>query len=343
MGGGSWSSRSYSDTTKARVARGEDAFAHSVTAHKTGVYEVHEYVDPKRTNKAGEHTGTITREALDSDEHPESLPIVVVFDETGSMGRLPRVLQEKLPKLYGLLLEKGYVEHPQILYGAVGDAYSDRAPLQIGQFESSNRADEQLGKLLLEGNGGGGNHESYELAAYFIARHTFTDAWEKRGKKGYLFLIGDERVYDTVRREQVEKLIGDGLQENISTRDIFAELREKWEVFFLFAEEGTYDVPTVLDATPGDDALGWRDLLGQSAIVLEDATAVCETIALAIGVNEGTIDLEEGLAHLAEIGTESETTEAVGRALAVVASGSGAVATLEGDFPETETGGAERI
>lgn len=35
----------------------------------------------------------------------------------------------------------------------------------------------------------GREKESYELAAYFLARHTATDAWEKRGQRGYVFII----------------------------------------------------------------------------------------------------------------------------------------------------------
>ena len=37
--------------------------------------------------------------------------------------------------------------------------------------------------------------ESYELAMYFMARHTALDCHEKRGKRGYLFIIGDEMAY----------------------------------------------------------------------------------------------------------------------------------------------------
>ena len=70
------------------------------------------------------------------------------------------------------------------MFGGIGDAQSDRVPLQVGQFESDNRMDDQLRTIFLEGNGGGQKSESYELATYFIARHTVTDAWEKRGRKG---------------------------------------------------------------------------------------------------------------------------------------------------------------
>ena len=58
------------------------------------------------------------------------------------------------------------------MFGAIGDATCDRAPLQVGQFESDNRMDDDLGRILLEGGGGGQKTESYELAMYFMARHT---------------------------------------------------------------------------------------------------------------------------------------------------------------------------
>src|SRR5262249_26010298 len=159
-----------------------------------------------------------------SDEHPRSTPIAVLFDVTGSMGGVPRELVRKLPELYGLLLRKGYVEHPQVMFGAIGDATTDRVPLQFGQFESDNRADGDLLKMVLEGGGGGQTTESYELAAYFMARHTAIDSWERRGRKGYVFFIGDEQPYPQVDPLQVRELIGDDLAEAIGVDAIFAEL-----------------------------------------------------------------------------------------------------------------------
>ena len=105
----------------------------------------------------------------------------------------------------GLLLRKGYLAHPQILIGGIGDATCDRAPLQVGQFESGIEIDEDLAKLWLEGGGGGQQTESYELAMYFMARHTSIDCLEKRGQRGYLFLIGDEMPYPKVKRKEVAR------------------------------------------------------------------------------------------------------------------------------------------
>lgn len=336
MGGGAWTTDTYTRRAAAKSAAGKSTFDYSDTAHRTRVFNVHPDLDPAwKAGNASPFAGKPVRESRDSDEHPESLPIAVLFDVTGSMGRIPQALQAKLPKLYGLLLEKGYVEHPQILFGAIGDATCDRVPLQIGQFESDNRADDNLENFILEGGGGGQTHESYELGAYFMARHTETDAWDKRGKKGYLFFIGDERNYPKVNAKMAASLIGVGPQEDISTEALYLELQQKWEVYFLFAEQGSYSAEEIigqLDPISGDPT--WRMLLSQNALVLEDAEAVCETIALAIGLAEGTIDLEEGIGHLKEIGTTSETTEAVGKALATVAaSAPGKVAVASSSLP----------
>ena len=150
------------------------------------------------------------------------------------------MLQTKLPSLLGLLLRKGYVAHPQILFGAIGDATCDRAPLQIGQFESDNRMDEDLGRILLEGGGGGQQTESYELAMYFMARHTSIDCFDKRGRRGYLFIIGDEMPYRRVKQNEVRRIIGDDLAEDISTEAIVAELKRRYHVYYILPAGSSY-------------------------------------------------------------------------------------------------------
>src|SRR5215469_12638751 len=217
MGSGAWSTNVY-DAAR-RMRGGASAFKYS----DSGARKVHPDLDPR---------GITVRESRDSDEHPTSLAIAVLFDVTGSMQGVPRVLQARLPQLMGLLIRKGYLDHPQILIGAIGDATCDAAPLQIGQFESGIEIEEDLGKLFLEGGGGGQVTESYELAMYFMARHTAIDCHEKRGKKGYLFIIGDEAPYPQVKRQEVKKLIGDKLQADVPVEDMIEELEQTYEVYF---------------------------------------------------------------------------------------------------------------
>jgi hypothetical protein len=144
---------------------------------------------------------------------------------------------------------------------------------------------------------------------YFIARHTDIDCWAKHGRKGYLFIIGDEMAYSTVNHREVSAVIGDGLQQNIPTAAIVKELRERYHVFYILPQGASY----------GGDAtiLGfWRKLLGQNVLELEDPEAVCETIALAIGMTEGTIDLKAGTADLRDFGVADRTLAVVTTALA---------------------------
>ncbi|WP_117215684.1 hypothetical protein [Allorhizocola rhizosphaerae] len=293
MGHGRWSTNTYEAAERYRRARGESAFAYS----DSGARKVHPRLDP---------LGVRVRESRDSDEHPRSTAIAVLFDVTGSMGHVPRVLQQKLPDLLKLLQRKGYVSDPQVLFGAIGDATCDRVPLQIGQFESDNRMDEDLGLIVLEGGGGGQRTESYELAMYFMARHTSLDCWEKRGRKGYLFIIGDEMPYPRVDPRAVRKLIGDTDVESMNVEKIVAELQRTFEVYYILPEGASY---------AGDrEILGcWRKLLGQNVLQLENLDAVCETIALTIGLAEDAIDLRTGLGDLAEVG--SAAGNVVARAL----------------------------
>jgi hypothetical protein len=304
MGSGRWSTNVYDAAARYRAASGTSAFSYS----DGGATRVHPNLDPR----------DVMRESRDSDEHPESLAIAVLFDVTGSMRHVPRALQAKLPQLLGLLLRQGYVAHPQILFGAIGDATCDRAPLQVGQFESDNRMDDDLGRILLEGGGGGQKTESYELAMYFMARHTAIDCYERRGKRGYLFLIGDEMAYPRVKRREAGAVIGDGLAEDIALAAIVTELTRVWDTYYILPEGAGY---------AGDaEVLGfWRNLLGQNVIELADLDAVCETIALTVGLGECAIDLSEGLDDLADVG--SAAGPVVSKALATIGAGRVALVT----------------
>ncbi len=299
MGYSNWSNSAYQTRQNYRKKSNKTAFTYDKQVRQTGIKKVHDEMNPYQ----------VTRESRDSDKHPNSLSIGVVFDVTGSMGRVPRVLQTKLGSLMRILVQRGYVEHPQVLFGAIGDANSDRVPLQIGQFESGLEMDDDLGKIFLEGGGGGQVHETYELATYFFARHTSIDCFEKRGKKGYLFTMGDEMPYPAIRKHQVLEHIGDGLERDIPTEEIFAEVQERYEYFHIIPTNTSHGrSPRVQER--------WKELLGERVLMLDDETAVCETIALTIGLCEGAIDdLYSGMDDLMQAGYATHTTASASTAL----------------------------
>ncbi|ALG86645.1 hypothetical protein [Gordonia phthalatica] len=326
MGSGYWSDDAYraAATFRARTGSADFAYSASTKARPASEWRAHPDLDPK---------GVGLRESRDSDEHPRSTPIAVMFDVTGSMGRVPVAMQKQLAKLHGLLLRKGYATDPQILFGAIGDAETDYVPLQVGQFESDNRMDDQLRNILLEGNGGGQKTESYELAAYFLARHTVTDAWEKRGRKGYVFLIGDEMSKPRLRGRHIREVIGDDVHEDLDPAEVYRELEERWEVFYILPRQTSYfDDPQVRGH--------WRAVLGERVLLLEDPDAVCDLIAVTVGMLEDVVDLGGGLADLADVGAATAT--AVGKALAPLA-GSAVAAGAASRLPAGIVDGADDL
>lgn len=223
------------------------------------------------------------RESRDSDINPQSTPIIVAVDNTGSMGFLAENL---IRKGLGVLIEEIYtrkpVTDPHVMCMAVGDAWYDRAPLQVTQFEVDMRLVEQLSKFYIEAGGGGNDHESYNLPWYFAATRTKCDSILKRNKKGYLFTVGDEPPPPKLVAEHARKFLGDGLQADLSSREILKMASKSWEIFHIIVEEGsycTYNLPKVKKE--------WQSLLGQNAITLSNHEDLAEVIVSTIQVREG--------------------------------------------------------
>lgn len=348
-----YSSTVYESRLSDAADSGTDVFTHyaAVAAGETEA-KVHEKLDPSIPNKAGE----LIRESLDSELYPESRPVAVLFDETGSMSTIPRLFVEKLGNLMTALLKKGYLFYPHILTAGVGDATSDLAPLQVGQFEGDNRLDEWLSLIYLEGNGGGQATESYELAMYYMARHTRLDCWDKRGQRGYLFIIGDEKPYPAVKPKEVKDHIGEVIQAPIrlsprydgdrihesfmkkAEGDLLSELQEKWNVFWI-RPAGTSHKN---DNTVIEPLLA---MFGQNMRNLEQPADVCELIVSIIGLEEGfTLD---GIAtDLKDIGASAGSIDRVTTSLATYTPTSTSLAkaaTASSEITGTGTDAVDRL
>lgn len=297
MGSSYWSDDYYKEREADRKARGTTAFVHDAAIRSgTAARQVHAKLNPK---------GVKVRESRDSKEHPESLAISVILDVTGSMQSVPRTVQQKLPNLMKMLTSKGYVEHPQILFGAVGDSRSDKGSVQIGQFESGIEMDDDLGHMWLEGGGGGSMEESYENILYFFARHTSIDCFEKRGKKGYLFIVLDEKPYPNVSKSQVQEIFGDGLEADIPVDQIAKECQEKYHVFALIPQHTSYSGNAAIRQV-------WEKLLGAEHVIpIDDENAICEAVALAVGLTEGKTTLDKARTELVGDGTSARTVSSV--------------------------------
>ena len=326
MGSGTWSPNTYRQRVQTKKSKGQDAFDYS-----QGASGVHPTLDPY---------GLEVRESRDNDDHPQSNSIIVGLDVSGSMGVVVRGIHKDLPQLLGLL-GRGYVQSPQIMFAAFSNGRCDKVPVQVGQFESDNRMDENLENMILGGRLAGGcdSRESAELLVYLAARHTSIDCYEKRHKKGYLFLITDEMAYDVVNHKEINRIFGRDLKEDIPFQTIVAEAQEKYHCFVI--------VPTKGQATANQQVVDFfkGHFDPQHVIVLENADDVSETMALAIGLTEGMVSLQQGLNDLATEGASEKTIDALSRALSVVGEGgvAGTGITLDDGSGDDGKRGARRL
>ncbi len=247
------------------------------------------------------------RESRDSPTHPNSLAVVFALDVTGSMGNIPEALaRRELPGFMKAMLDSG-VSDTQVLFLAFGDANSDHAPLQVGQFESAAREmDQWLTWSYLEGNGGNWGNESYELALYFCARHTEIDCLRKRARRGYLFMTGDEHPYPRVSRQQVRQLMGDDIDDDIPLGAMITEVQRSYEPFFLIPDQARRARCERL----------WRDHLGDHVVAMDSPADTCHVSAGIVGLCEGAVpDLDALARRLEGNGMEKKRIGAVVRAL----------------------------
>lgn len=173
------------------------------------------------------------RECVDSEEHPNAFPIIIGLDVTGSMGRIPyELITNSLPQIMKKIMDEG-IKDPQVCFLGIGDSRCDNAPLQVGQFESSDELMEKWLKLVyLEGHGGGNGGEDYGLAWYFAARCTSVDSFKKHGRKGVVITIGDEPIHMTISRNAIKEIFGSA-EANINVVDLLNEARSEWDIYHI--------------------------------------------------------------------------------------------------------------
>ncbi|MCC6215455.1 MAG: VWA domain-containing protein [Polyangiaceae bacterium] len=287
MGFGDYSHEAHVALVTQRAAKGAEVFVQDAC---------HPLMNPK---------GVRARESRDSPDHPRSLGVVFALDVSGSMGEIPRLLASRELPSFMKVLESCKVPDPQVLFAAIGNAGWDRAPLQVGQFESTaDLMDRWLTSIYLEG-GGGNEYESYELALYFFATHTEMDCWVKRKHRGYLFVTGDEPPWPALPKEHVEAVLGERLDADVPTLEVVAELRRTFHPFFLIPDPGRRGCERV-----------WRDLLGDAVICMETPEDTCYVAGGAVALGEGVARDLDALARLLEAaGATRERTARVVRTL----------------------------
>jgi len=242
--------------------------ARDTFASARSAYDVHvgrSYDDAKK--KSVGHSDLVPKRISTKCE----APIVVYVDVTGSMGEWPATIFSKL----------GYLDHEakfyfgsdyKIAFGAIGDCFCDSYPLQIQPFTSGEGLKNALTKLVIEGGGGGGAKESYDLGALYASRNCYTP----NALKPLLVFIGDEGLYDEIYPDMAEKYCKVNLKNNMPLKKVFDELLQRFDVYVIRKPYG-------YDQTPGsaDEKIQrqWEGLLGEDHVInLPEASRVVDVL-----------------------------------------------------------------
>lgn len=180
----------------------------------------------------------VMRECCDSEDHPNTVPVILALDVTGSMGpasaQVAKKLNEVMIRLYG------EVRDVEFMVMGIGDLAYDRAPIQISQFEADIRIAEQLDRVYMEHGGGGNSFESYTAAWYMGLYHTRLDCW-KRGRRGLLITMGDEPLNPYLPHKPLQQATGDPLQADVETRELYRRAIEKYDIWHLHVKHTQQD------------------------------------------------------------------------------------------------------
>ena len=261
MGGGTWTTTAYTNYVTSTRGITTD----SITASSVNQFYNALSIDPALNPK-----GVKFRECCDSDEHPNTIPIILGLDVTGSMGSACAAVARQLDKIItGLYADVNDVE---FMVMGIGDFAYDDAPLQVSQFESDVRICDQLGKIWFERGGGGNSFESYTAAWYFALNHTKLDCWN-RGKKGIIITLGDEPLNPYLPGREFKRIFGyDG--QDIDTVDLYKHVTEKFDVYHIIITDPESSGWRYLES----DKKSWGKLLDGQHLFAKNSNELPEVI-----------------------------------------------------------------
>lgn len=277
MGGGSWTTSSF--TSYCSTTRGIDASNISLDGTITAALNVQDVYKARHLDPILSPMN-VMRECRDSEEHPNTIPVILALDVTGSMGDAATEVAKKLNVVMTKLYDQ--IADVEFCVMGIGDLAYDNAPIQISQFESDIRIAEQMDKIYFEFGGGGNSYESYTAAWYMGARHTDLDCWA-RGKRGIIITMGDERLNPYLPKNAIKDTTGDGVQDNIDTKELYEEVLEKFDVYHLDVRHGWRH----------DDGIApsWLELLDKQHFKEVTLDSIADTIVdIIVGASNSEVE-----------------------------------------------------
>lgn len=230
MGGGSYSASSFA-TYSASVGKSYDVRTNRISGQTFEATQLKEILNPK---------GKI-RECCNSEEHPNTVPVILALDVTGSMGAACKETAEALSQIMKTLYDK--FKDVEVCVMGVGDFECDDAPLQVSQFESDVRVAQQLDQIWMEHGGGGNDYESYTAPWVFGLYRTKLDAYDKQGRKGIIITMGDEPLNPDLPAGTVKDYLGsaDGANQfgSFETSKLYEDASKKFDIFHIAVDDSS--------------------------------------------------------------------------------------------------------
>lgn len=242
------------------------------------------------------------RECCNSDEHPNTVPVILGLDVTGSMGNACAETAAALSQIVKELYNK--YKDIEIMTMGIGDFDCDRYPLQCTQFESDVRIAEQMDQIYMEHGGGGNGWESYTAAWWYGLYRTKLDCFNDQGRKGIIITMGDEPLNPDLAAKRILKYLGEADQKNMEylfkTPELYREASKKFDIFHIAVDD------------PGDCYQDYKHTVDPSfkKVIGENfkistidnlKNTICQCISLAISngptVISETVESGNGLKH----------------------------------------------
>ena len=124
MGGGTWTTKSFNSYTSSVRGMNADDFTtmDACTFNAQDIYKA-------TSIDAALNPMNIMRECVDSEEHPNTIPVILALDVTGSMGTSSVAVAQKLNEIMTNIYNSNNIKDVEFCIMAIGDCVYDSAPI----------------------------------------------------------------------------------------------------------------------------------------------------------------------------------------------------------------------
>ena len=125
-------------------------------------------------------------------------------------------------------------------------------------------------------------------------KHCKLDCW-KRGKKGLIITMGDEPLNPYLRATELSSITGDDVEQDVSTKDLYEQAKDKYDVVHICIESGCYPNQTSRKRS-------FDEVLGGENVVISSVDDLHRKIVDIVRKHAGRTGGTSGMQNLRVIG-----------------------------------------